>query len=97
MSNNRLSINNSPYEYDITGNRPQNSSTNSTNCSRRSSESSNCNVGTMSAMMQKAHLGSHPNLVVQQQGSMQSASNKYSNERLARYYTHRCFCVFLHC
>ncbi|PVD37172.1 hypothetical protein C0Q70_04167 [Pomacea canaliculata] len=90
VSNNRLSINNSPYEYDITGNRPQNSVNGSSSCSRRSSESSNCNVGTMSAMMQKANLGSHPNLVVQSQGNMlQNPANKYSNERLARYFAAR--------
>ncbi|KAL8604263.1 hypothetical protein ACOMHN_023633 [Nucella lapillus] len=114
VSANRLSINNSPYEYDITGNRPHPTSsyTTSASCSRRSSESngsSTCNVGAMSAMMQRAHLGSQPNLrggvcsgggggglqpmsssSSSLQGSpLQSPPNKYSNERLARYFAAR--------
>ncbi|KAL8608069.1 hypothetical protein ACOMHN_023885 [Nucella lapillus] len=101
MDSNRLSINNSPYEYDITGNRPpQTSATSSVSCSRRSSESSSCNaVGAMAAMMQKANLGSQPNLVGGGGGGggpgkgslahMQSPPNKYSSERLARYFAAR--------
>ncbi|XP_076437437.1 uncharacterized protein LOC143276686 [Babylonia areolata] len=96
MDSNRLSINNSPYEYDITGNRPpQTSATSSVSCSRRSSESSSCNaVGAMAAMMQKANLGSQPNLPGAASGQpksslMQSPPNKYSSERLARYFAAR--------
>lgn len=53
----RLSIANSPYEYDITGNHPN-------SVSRRSSEESSTNIGKMSAMMQKTTLGSQSTLVV---------------------------------
>ena len=53
----RLSIANSPYEYDITGNLPN-------PVSRRSSGESSTNIGSVSALMQKANLGSQSNLVV---------------------------------
>ncbi|XP_041372344.1 zinc finger protein GLI4-like [Gigantopelta aegis] len=79
----RLSIANSPYEYDITGNLPN-------SCSRRSSGSSG-GISTMAAQMQKAHLGSYPNLVVQSQSkALRSPSSKYSQERIARFLAARC-------
>ncbi|XP_046553157.1 zinc finger protein GLI4-like isoform X1 [Haliotis rubra] len=81
LSSNRFSIANSPYEYDISGNLPH-------HASRRSSESSN--IGNVANMMQKAHLGSHPNLVVQsQQMPIRSPANKYCNENIARFFAAR--------
>lgn len=93
----RLSIANSPYEYDITGNLPN-------SISRRSSGESSTNIGSVSALMQKTNLGSQSNLVVPPiPGAMTNTNNgnvngmgnpigfgnivgnKYCNERLARY------------
>ncbi|XP_050405451.1 zinc finger protein GLI4 [Patella vulgata] len=77
---NRLSITNSPYEYDMTGNLPYQS--------RRSSESSG--VGNVADKLQKATLGSQTNLYNHpQQISMRNPSNKYANERLARFFANR--------
>ncbi|XP_059151219.1 zinc finger protein GLI4-like [Physella acuta] len=97
----RLSIANSPYEYDITGNLPN-------SVSRRSSGESSTNIGSVSALMQKTNLGSQSNLVVPPiPGAMTNTNNgnvngmgnpigfgnivgnKYCNERLARYFTAR--------
>ncbi|XP_033731867.1 zinc finger protein GLI3-like isoform X3 [Pecten maximus] len=78
----RLSITNSPYEYDITGNMPHHGP----HCgsSRRSSEASN--ISNVAAQLQKAHLGSNPSLIVQSQAMpLRSPSSKYSSERLARF------------
>ncbi|XP_064595103.1 zinc finger protein GLI3-like isoform X2 [Liolophura sinensis] len=72
----RLSIINSPYDYDITGNLPH--------YSRRSSESSN--VGNVAVQLSKASLGSHPNLMAQSQAmTLRSPSSKFHNENLARF------------
>lgn len=73
-----LSITNSPYEYDITGNIPISS--------RRSSGESS-NIGNMTAQLQKATLGSQPNLM--SCNRMRNLSNKYQNERLARFFATR--------
>lgn len=91
----RLSIANSPYEYDISGNLPN-------SVSRRSSGESSTNIGNVSAMMQKTNLGSQPNLVVppvgnavppgvgtagnshQCAGFSNNMGNRCYNERLAR-------------
>ncbi|XP_023929982.1 zinc finger protein GLI4-like [Lingula anatina] len=71
----RLSITNSPYEYDITGNRPHNS--------RRSSETSS--IGNVAAQLSRAKLGSNPNLMVTSQAvNLRSPSSRLSNERIAR-------------
>ena len=84
---NRLSITDSPYEYDITGNRPMNHSRRSCN-----SESS-ANISNMATQLQKAHLGSQPNLVVQpQSANMRSPSSKYQQERIARFLAARQEC-----
>nr|ALS19759.1 gli [Terebratalia transversa] len=70
----RLSIINSPYEYDIMGNMPHHS--------RRSSNGS---INNMTAQMQQARLNSNPNLVVQSQAmSLRSPSSRMSNDRIAR-------------
>lgn len=77
LSTNRLSITNSPYEYDITGNRPYHS--------RRSCNSdSSANMSNMEAQFQKTNLGSQSqsNSV---NSSMQSPSSKYQQERIARF------------
>ncbi|KAJ8306927.1 hypothetical protein KUTeg_015011 [Tegillarca granosa] len=77
-----LSIANSPYEYDITGNLPHHGS------SRRSSESSS-NISNVAAQLQKATLGSQPNLMVQCQAMpLRSPSSRY-NERIARFLSAR--------
>ncbi|BFZ22630.1 hypothetical protein BsWGS_25669 [Bradybaena similaris] len=96
----RLSIANSPYEYDISGNLPN-------SVSRRSSGESSTNIGNVSAMMQKTNLGSQPNLVVppvasamppgvgpvgnshQCAGFSNNLGNRCYNERLARYFSSR--------
>jgi len=84
---NRLSITNSPYEYDITGNIPIHGPGIQIN-SRRSSETSN--MSDIAAQLQKAQLGSHPNLVVQSQAmTLRSPSSKYANERVARFLSAR--------
>lgn len=84
---NRLSITDSPYEYDITGNRPMNHSRRSCN-----SESS-ANISNMATQLQKAHLGSQPNLVVAPQSmNMRSPSSKYQQERIARFLAARQEC-----
>ncbi|KAK3585051.1 hypothetical protein CHS0354_009901 [Potamilus streckersoni] len=76
---NRFSITNSPYEYDIMGNRPNMLHT------RQSSES-NSNMSNIADQLQKAHLGSQTNLDVQSQNMpMRSPSSKYQNERIARF------------
>ncbi|XP_060551582.1 zinc finger protein GLI4-like [Ruditapes philippinarum] len=81
LSTNRLSITNSPYEYDITGNRPYHS--------RRSCNSdSSANMSHMEAQFQKTNLGSQPNLQSQSNSvnsSMHSPSSKYQQERIARF------------
>lgn len=80
VSTNRLSITNSPYEYDITGNRPYHS--------RRSCNSdSSANISHMEAQFQKTNLGSQPNLQAQPNNSvnMCSPSSKYQQERIARF------------
>ena len=93
----RLSITNSPYEYDMHGNIPIHGRVPTNGSSRRSSESSN--TSNLAAQMQKTNLGSNSNngstsnligsnsnLVVQQQPMpLRSPPNKYSNERLARF------------
>uniref|UniRef100_A0A2C9JE81 C2H2-type domain-containing protein n=1 Tax=Biomphalaria glabrata TaxID=6526 RepID=A0A2C9JE81_BIOGL len=97
----RLSIANSPYEYDITGNLPN-------SVSRRSSGESSSNIGSVSALMQKTNLGSPTSLGVPpipgalppNQGNPNNGvangfgfgnnlGNKYYNERLARYFSAR--------
>nr|ALS19768.1 gli [Novocrania anomala] len=71
----RLSITNSPYEYDITGNLPHHS--------RRSSETSS--IGNVADRLQQAKLGSNPNLLVTSKAmALRSPSSRLSNERIAR-------------
>lgn len=82
----RLSITNSPYEYDITGNIPIHGP------SRRSSESSNSNISNisnMAAQFSKTHLGSHPNLIVQSQAMTLRSPQSKSRERVQRYLSAR--------
>ena len=89
VSTNRLSITNSPYEYDITGNRPMNHS-------RRSCNSdTSANVSTMEAQFQKTNLGSQSNLQTQGSSlrcSSASAASKYQQERIARFLAARQDC-----
>lgn len=98
----RLSIANSPYEYDITGNLPD-------SVSRRSSGESSANIGNVSAMMQKTNLGSQHSLVVPPVtgavsngagwagngrtclGFGNTLGNRCYNERLARLF--QCFVI----
>lgn len=87
VSNNRLSITNSPYEYDITGNIPIHGPAVQIN-SRRSSETSN--MSDIAAQLSKAQLGSHPNLVVTSQPmTMRTPASKYAQERVARFLSAR--------
>ena len=74
----RLSIANSPYEYDIMGNTPH--------AYRRCSDNSNSSVGNVTNQLQNTTLGSHPNLVVQSQmTNLRSPSNRIRNERIAHF------------
>ena len=83
----RLSITNSPYEYDITGNIPMHG--NVPGHSRRSSESSNSNISNMAAQFSKTHLGSHPNLIVQSQAMTLRSPQSKSRERVQRFLSAR--------
>lgn len=83
----RLSITNSPYEYDITGNIPMHG--NVPGHSRRSSESSNSNISNMAAQFSKTHLGSQPNLIVQSQAITLRSPQSKSRERVQRYLSAR--------
>ena len=62
--------------------------------SRRSCNSeSSANISNMATQLQKAHLGSQPNLVVQpQSANMRSPSSKYQQERIARFLAARQEC-----
>ncbi|XP_061181407.1 zinc finger protein GLI4-like [Saccostrea echinata] len=82
----RLSITNSPYEYDITGNLPMHMQQGH---SRRSSESSNSNISNMAAQFSKTHLGSHPNLIVQSQAITLRSPHSKSRERVQRFLSAR--------
>ena len=73
----RLSIINSPYEYDISGNMVAVNAN-----SRRSSQASSTNIAGMTAQMRKATLSSNPNLFVQSQNM--STQAQCSNEHMAR-------------
>ena len=81
VSTNRLSITNSPYEYDITGNRPYHA--------RRSCNSdSSANMSHMEAQFQKTNLGSQtciPQVQPMNSMNMCSPSSRYQQERIARF------------
>ncbi|XP_064644165.1 zinc finger protein GLI4-like [Lineus longissimus] len=68
----RLSITNSPYEYDITGNLP-------------GYGMSNEQVNRMASQMQKTNLGSNTNLFVQSQSSNINHINGQPNECMSRF------------